>query len=88
MRRALRARFWVESTAAVVGGLLALLTMIKHDWFELFGIEPDGGSGAAEWYLVVGLLAVAALCAALARWDRRAVRAEFPRLLEFRSARR
>jgi len=53
----LRARFWIEVLAAVLCGLLAILTLIVEDWIEvLFGVDPDAHSGAAEW-LVVALLA-------------------------------
>jgi hypothetical protein len=39
---------------------LLALTAAWPDWIEaIFGVEPDGGSGAVEW----GLVAVLAACA-------------------------
>jgi len=61
----LRARFWIEVLAAVLCGLLAILTLIVEDWIEvLFGVDPDAHSGAAEW-LVVALLGAGVVISAL-----------------------
>ncbi|MDR2986943.1 MAG: hypothetical protein LBV34_19105, partial [Nocardiopsaceae bacterium] len=52
-----------------------ILTAVWPEWIEgLFGFDPDGGNGSAEW-LIVAVLAVAAIAvAALARRDLRVVR--------------
>jgi hypothetical protein len=43
-----------------------LLTLAVPDWIEvLFGIEPDGGSGEAEWMIVLALAGAAVLAAGL-----------------------
>jgi hypothetical protein len=64
-RPELRARFWIEVLAAVLCGLLAILTLIVEDWIEvLFGVDPDAHSGAAEW-LVVALLGAGVVISAL-----------------------
>lgn len=60
------ARFWVESALATVSALLLVVTIVWHEWIELvFRVDPDGGSGAAEW-LVVGVLGVITTVSALA----------------------
>jgi hypothetical protein len=58
MTRRLRHRFFAEADAAFVTGLLAVLTVMHHDWLERLGVDVDHGSGAAEW-LLVGVLAAA-----------------------------
>jgi hypothetical protein len=45
--------FWVEAGLSVLAGALAVLTLVWHDWFEWFGFDPDHGSGAFEWTVVV-----------------------------------
>jgi len=68
----LKTRFWVESSLALLSGLLCLLTLIRKDWIEaVFGVEPDGGSGAAEWAIVAVLAAMTIAFGALARVTRR-----------------
>jgi hypothetical protein len=46
-------------------GVLAVLTLVWHDWLEAFGWDPDLGDGSAEW-VAVAVLAVAAIAAGLA----------------------
>jgi hypothetical protein len=59
MRTSVRRRYWVESACAVLAFALAVLTLISREWIEvIFGVDPDGGSGALEWGLVLGLLLV------------------------------
>ena len=70
--RRLRRRFWIETTLAALTGSLFVLTLLRRDWIEAFGIEPDNHSGLVEW-LIVGVLAVC--CASLsiaarAEWRR------------------
>jgi hypothetical protein len=60
----LRARFWAELILAAVTGVLAVVTIFWSDWIEaLTGLDPDSGSGSAEW-LVVAVLAVVTLALA------------------------
>jgi hypothetical protein len=73
MSATVRTRFWVELVLAVLAVGLLVLTLVWHDWIEkVFGVEPDGGSGAVEWLIVVGLLAVSVFLALAARreWRR------------------
>jgi hypothetical protein len=73
MSRRMRPRFWLEATAALVGTLLTVLTLVAPTWIEaLSGESPDGGNGESEWLLALLPLAVAALSATLAlrEWRR------------------
>ena len=66
-----RRRFLIETALAVASAALLLLTLISREWIELiFGVDPDGGSGALEWAIVAALLAVTVAFGALARRDR------------------
>jgi hypothetical protein len=62
---AVRIRVWTETTAAVLGGLLAVLTAFVPDWIEVTGWDPDHHSGAAEWWLA-GLFLLIAVAAGVA----------------------
>jgi hypothetical protein len=67
------ARFWLESALATVSALVLVVTLVWREWIELvFRVDPDGGSGAAEWLVVVVLGAVSAVSALAARveWRR------------------
>lgn len=58
MLRSLRHRFWIEAVLASASGVLAVVTLLWHDWIEaVFGVNPDKGNGSAEW-LVVVILAI------------------------------
>ncbi len=63
-----RVRFWVETVVGVAALALDGLTIAVPDWIERAGgASPDAGSGAAEWAVAAGLLALAALSGLLAR---------------------
>ena len=63
-------RLQIEIGLGLACAVLAALTAVVPGWFELlFGLEPDKGSGAAEWLLVAVLAIVAVVCAILARGE-------------------
>lgn len=69
-------RILAESTLAMVAAALAVVTAINAEWIEwLTGLDPDGGSGALEWGIVVVVSLVAVVAGALARRDLRRWRA-------------
>ena len=58
----------VEEVAAGATGLLALITVVWHDWIEwTFRIDPDHGNGDLEWIVVAFLLGLSAAFGLLAR---------------------
>jgi hypothetical protein len=62
----------VEAGLGAALGVLAVVTLVWHDWLEAFGWDPDHGDGSAEW-VAVAVLAVAAVVAGLAarrQWHR------------------
>ena len=70
--RNLRIRFWVEVALAVVAGGLGVLTLVTREWIELlFDVDPDKGSGALEWAIVIALFVASAALALIAVWDRK-----------------
>jgi hypothetical protein len=72
MNRGPRRRYWLEAGLAALCAALAVLTLITAEWIELiFRVDPDGGSGALEWAIAVGLGLAAAVLAAVARVERR-----------------
>jgi hypothetical protein len=75
-----RPRFWVEVGLAVATAVLAVVTLIWHDWIEiLFEVEPDGGSGELEWLLTAAPAVLAVGFALAARVEfRRAPAIEPP----------
>jgi hypothetical protein len=69
----LRRRFWVELALAVATASLMLVTLAWRNWIEiLFGIDPDGGNGSAEWLIVAGCfgLTIMFLLASRREWRR------------------
>ena len=76
MRAKVGVRFWAELAVGLVSGVLFLATVIWPQWIELvFGADPDGGSGEAEWGVVAVFAVVSAVTLLLARieWRRRVV---------------
>jgi hypothetical protein len=70
MEQRLRARLLIEQVLAVVSALLCLLTLAYPEWIEAStGLEPDAGSGEAEWIVAVAFLVVAVASGLLARRD-------------------
>ncbi len=64
----------IETVATAVFGALALLTFLAPQWIEaVFAVDPDAGSGAAEWLIVCGAGLAALSCAVPATrgWRRR-----------------
>ncbi|MEU2062459.1 ABC transporter permease [Streptomyces sp. NPDC013455] len=71
--RNVRARAWMEIVAATVSGILFIVTLLWRDWIErLFGVDPDMGSGALEWTIVLVALIATVGFSLLARseWRR------------------
>lgn len=63
-------RFRTELALAIASGALFVLTLITREWVEMiFRVKPDGGSGAFEWALAVGLLVLTVVFSVLARAD-------------------
>jgi hypothetical protein len=68
--------FWLELALAVLNAFFAGLTLISREWIEvLFGVDPDGGSGALEVAIVICLIAAAVVMVALARMEWRRINA-------------
>ena len=76
----LRAR--TEAGLAALLGIVTIATAIWPTWIEtVFGFDPDGGNGQAEWLIVPALAVVAVGAAVLARRDLRAIRRSRSRVL-------
>jgi hypothetical protein len=72
MTHNLRKRFWLEVALAGVSVAAVVLTLASPRWIEqLFGVDPDQGSGALEWTLVTALLCTSLCLADVARRERR-----------------
>jgi len=60
----------IEVGCATLSASLFALTLVFPEWIEaVFGLDPDGGSGAAEFMAAAILLLAAVVSAALARRD-------------------
>ena len=68
-------RVRIEMVVSALLGVATILTAVWPEWIEgLFGFDPDGGNGSAEW-LIVAVLAVATVAAVtLTRHDLRVIR--------------
>lgn len=68
MTHKLRMRFWFECALALFSLAALVLTLISRSWIEtLTGLDPDSGSGAAEWGIVGALVAVTISAVVVAR---------------------
>jgi hypothetical protein len=73
MKRQLRPLFWIEALLALGNAVLLAMTVVWKDWIEIvFNVDPDAGSGAVEWgvVLVTLLLTIAFLSLARGEWRR------------------
>jgi hypothetical protein len=69
-----RTRLYVEIASATLFSMLFVLTLVTPDWIEeVFGVDPDRGSGALEWLIVASLLLATVGCGLAARRDWRRV---------------
>ena len=62
-------RTGLYAVTAVASGVLAIATLVVHDWAEVwFGIEPDEGSGSFEGSvtLAIGIVSIVLLVLTLA----------------------
>jgi hypothetical protein len=67
--------FWAEVLLAAAAAVLAVATAIRPDWIEeLTGLDPDAGSGSAEWAVTLALALAALALAVGARFTRSALR--------------
>jgi len=70
-------RFWIEVAAAVICALAVAITLSSPQWIEaVFHVDPDEGSGALEWTVVVVLcvFALGFVAAAGFEWRRHSSR--------------
>jgi hypothetical protein len=70
MAARMRLRFWIEAGLAVLTAVMFVVTLISPEWIEeVFGVEPDAGSGTLEWALVIALGLATVGFAVLARFE-------------------
>jgi hypothetical protein len=69
----LRAR--IEIVLSALLGTATIVTALWPTWIEgLFGFDPDGGNGTAEWWIVAVLAVITVAAIALTRHDLRVTR--------------
>jgi hypothetical protein len=65
-------RFRIEATLAAASFLAALATVVSREWIELLlRVDPDGGDGSVELWVVVGCVMVTLVSGGAAVRDRR-----------------
>jgi hypothetical protein len=73
VRKNIRLRFWIEAGAAMITGLLCIITPFWPDWIEaISGWDPDQHNGSVEWLIAFGFFLVTLALFFLARteWKR------------------
>ena len=64
--RSLTIRMIVQFALAALFLVVAVATLIEPEWIEVvFGVDPDRGSGALEWTIVLALGVLAVVAAGL-----------------------
>jgi Na+-driven multidrug efflux pump len=72
-------RLWTEALLGGVSLALCVLSLAWPEWIEeIFGVDPDAGSGATEWLATVGFAVAAVALSLLARRDWRRARVAPP----------
>jgi hypothetical protein len=72
MIQPIRKRFWLESSLAATSLAAFVITVLVPTWIEeVFGVDPDGGSGALEVAILAVLLGSAVVTCWMARGERR-----------------
>jgi hypothetical protein len=62
----------VKIALAVTSAFLALLTLVVPDWIEaVFRVDPDGGNGSLEWFIVAVFVVATAVFGLMARAELR-----------------
>jgi hypothetical protein len=62
--------FWMEVLLAVGNAVLLVMTVVWKDWIEIvFNVDPDAGTGAVEWGVVLVTLALTIVFVTLARGE-------------------
>ena len=68
-------RVRIEIAVSALLGTATILTAVWPTWIEgLFGFDPDGGNGNAEWWIVAVLAVTTVAAIALTRRDLRVTR--------------
>ena len=68
-------RVRIEIAVSALLGAATILTAVWPTWIEgLFGLDPDGGNGDAEWWIVAALAVATVAAIALTRHDLRVAR--------------
>jgi hypothetical protein len=76
VRTRLKTRLTIEGLLGLASLALAVLTVVNKEWIEeLTGLEPDAGSGALEWGIVIAFGLAAVLLGRMAWRDRQRLRA-------------
>ena len=68
-------RVRIEIAVSALLGAATILTAAWPTWLEgLFGFDPDGGNGSAEWWIVAVFAVTTVAAIALTRHDLRVAR--------------